>query len=389
MFNRIFLFMLSCFLIVITNQQYAQSADSILKRVENKIKSTKSFSYESKYWQVNSFVDDSVYQSFGKVWGKTVENDSIFGSYFHLKGKEKKYIFDYYYDGQKSIEFQHSLKEINIIDPYRYPNDQNNRAKARISLLPFVNLLIDRHMISTVYKDNPKVSIENGSKENDKRIIFNYPTDQYGQNVTFTITVDTKNYTIKKIYRVSTGSLFNSKQSYEINNFRINEPGIITYISLNQTFPKYKINDDVIQSETPKIESNIIGKNATPFTYKSFSNETISLTNYRGKLVLLDFWETWCGHCIVALPKINELHKKYAEKNLKIIGVTTENHEPIRKMIKNNNLLYTNVIGDKIILENYGVSARPTYILIDREGKIILVTYGNLDAIEKKIEENI
>jgi len=103
--------------------------------------------------------------------------------------------------------------------------------------------------------------------------------------------------------------------------------------------------------------------------------------------VLLDFWETWCGHCIVTLPKINELYKKYQNKKFQILGITTENTKQIKKIIDSNNLLYTNLIADKSILDDYHVSNRPTYILINEEGKIILVTYGDLETIEKKIEE--
>lgn len=104
-------------------------------------------------------------------------------------------------------------------------------------------------------------------------------------------------------------------------------------------------------------------------------------------MVLLDFWETWCGWCIVALPKINALYSEYQDKGLKVLGITTENKKQIRKLIDKNNLLYPNIYANISILKDYEVSARPTYYLIDQTGKIALITYGDLEKIKIKIDE--
>ena len=69
-----------------------------------------------------------------------------------------------------------------------------------------------------------------------------------------------------------------------------------------------------------------------------------------------------------------------------MIGIVTENKKQIKKLIKANNLIYSNIYADKHILNDYHVSARPTYILIDQNGKIAMVSAGDLEKIENKIK---
>ena len=103
-------------------------------------------------------------------------------------------------------------------------------------------------------------------------------------------------------------------------------------------------------------------------------------------IILLDFWESWCGCCLLVLPKLNELFQEYENKGLIIIGITTENKEQIEKLIKANQLNYINSFADKTILREYKVTARPTYYLIDKNGIIIKTSYGDVLKIEAAIK---
>jgi len=366
----------------------AQSAENLIKNLEQNIKLIELFSYKSSFKQISSSIEDSVYSCSGNVWGKKAINDSIFNCYFHVKGNEKRSMFDYYYDGQNGVEILHSWKKITIIDPYKYSNNPNNPAKARIVLLPFIDLLIDENIYSTLFKDNPEVTLEPDTKYGDTKITFIYPPNSIGQELTRKLFIDLKYYVIKRIETLVLWNGTTQKTYINISNLRINEPEILNNVSMTNAFADYSTNVYEQNKGTEQNQSfNMVGKLAPTFTFKSFSDKTVSPLDYKGKLVLLDFWETWCGHCIVTLPKINELYKKYQNKKFQILGITTENTKQIKKIIDSNNLLYTNLIADKSILDDYHVSNRPTYILINEEGKIILVTYGDLETIEKKIEE--
>lgn len=157
---------------------------------------------------------------------------------------------------------------------------------------------------------------------------------------------------------------------------------------MKETYKQYSQKEftrNKTQTVDPYIE--LIGKAAPNFNFTSFSGIQLSLDQFKGKLILLDFWESWCGYCMLAMPKLNKLQRNYGESELKVIGIVTENKQQIEKLIKANNLIYSNIYADKDILNAYQVSARPTYILIDQNGKIATVSTGDLEKIENKIKD--
>ncbi|NWF88492.1 MAG: TlpA family protein disulfide reductase [Ignavibacteriaceae bacterium] len=133
-------------------------------------------------------------------------------------------------------------------------------------------------------------------------------------------------------------------------------------------------------------EEPLIGTDAPPFTYHSYEGKEVTLNQYKGKLLLLDFWETWCGKCVSSFQDINKLAKEYKNRGLEVIGITTENRTKANRLIKSNKLVYTNIFADTKVLKNYQVSSRPTYILINEEGEIIFISYGNLKMVENELK---
>ena len=104
----------------------------------------------------------------------------------------------------------------------------------------------------------------------------------------------------------------------------------------------------------------------------------VSLADYRGKLVLLDFWATWCGPCIAELPNVKAVYEKYHDKGFEIIGISLDTDEAaLRKFIKENQLPWRQVFDGKRwktpLVQQYGVRGIPAQFLIDREGRVISV----------------
>lgn len=122
----------------------------------------------------------------------------------------------------------------------------------------------------------------------------------------------------------------------------------------------------------------------------------VSLADYRGKLVLLDFWATWCGPCIAEMPNIKEVYEKYHAKGFEIIGISLDTDEAaLRKFIKENQLPWRQVFDGKRwetpLVQQYGIRGIPAQFLIDQEGRVISVKargerLGNL--IEAEIGDN-
>ncbi len=171
-------------------------------------------------------------------------------------------------------------------------------------------------------------------------------------------------------------------------------------ISLSQTgvgrkYDSIKVNDNNFSktnSENKNLvvnshESKLIGKNAASFTYYSSDGQKISLKQYSDKILVLDFWESWCGKCISSFKDINRIAIEYKDKGIEILGITTENRKKVKNLIESYKLVYPNIYADKKIIRDYEVSSRPTYIIINEEGRIIFVSYGNLGVVEKKLKQ--
>ena len=381
-------FITICLLILMCSGCKTQSSDNkkineLLTNVEQKNKSINSISYYTRFERVNPTTEDSIFKVEGKVWLQPNKKDSIFGSVFHLRGRDRGGLFDYYYDGSKSYEIRHENKAIKIIDPYKYENNANNPAKARTALSPLVPELTDTNLSETLKKNNPIVNI---IVNKDSYIIgFKYPVNEYGQEVALHIYIKKKTYSIDRIQKNITWRGVVSKTSFVIDSLLINDLEATNNIFLQRTYSDYVVTE-FERGTNQQLTSSFIGLKAKDFKYPTNNNDSVRLKSLSGKYVLLDFWETWCGHCIIALPEIQKIQDKY-QNDLVVLGITTENKPQVEKLLQNNKLTYINVFADQQIINDYSLQGRPTYFLLDRNGTIIDHTEGNLEKIITDLKE--
>ncbi|HLL13463.1 MAG TPA: TlpA disulfide reductase family protein [Pyrinomonadaceae bacterium] len=114
-------------------------------------------------------------------------------------------------------------------------------------------------------------------------------------------------------------------------------------------------------------------KKAPPLTLKSIEGKTVRLSDYRGKVVLINFWATWCPPCGAEIPDLVRLQKEYGKEGLQIIGITYPPEEParVRKFTRGLKVNYPVALGTRET--RAGFSADPTLpltVIIDREGTI-------------------
>ncbi len=141
------------------------------------------------------------------------------------------------------------------------------------------------------------------------------------------------------------------------------------------------------------------GSLITNLTFKDVNGNTVNIEDYRGKVVWLDFWQTWCEPCKIEIPWLIEFQEKYASRGFTVIGVAGD-PEGLSKVApflakqrfdvngRQEAINYPIVLGTNEIEDRFGVDALPTGVLISRDGRLIKTTIGlvSRDEIIKDIE---
>lgn len=128
------------------------------------------------------------------------------------------------------------------------------------------------------------------------------------------------------------------------------------------------------ESQGPKVAVIAKGRNAPDFTATDLSGRKISLKQFRGKVVLLDFWATWCTPCHREIPHLKSLHEKYKNKDFIIIGVSLDLDISILKSFVREKKLKWIQIWDGVggdICRRYRIVFIPTAFLIGRDGSVV------------------
>ena len=128
---------------------------------------------------------------------------------------------------------------------------------------------------------------------------------------------------------------------------------------------------------------------APDFSFTIEENENISNASLRGKVVLLDFWGTWCPPCRESIPSVRALQKRFAGKNVQIIGISSDDDEEVwRTFIKAQQMTWSEYIDlGGTVLGAFNVDSFPTYIVLDKDGVIRFRQSGFGQETQSDIEE--
>ena len=126
------------------------------------------------------------------------------------------------------------------------------------------------------------------------------------------------------------------------------------------------------------------------FVRTDLTGHEINLKRYRGKVVLLNFWATWCEPCRLELPKFGAWHRRYGGDGFAVIAVSMDDtNAPVRRTVRRMRLDFPVLMGDAKLGEAYGgVLGLPVSFLIDRNGRIVAKIRGeaDMDALESQVK---
>jgi len=164
------------------------------------------------------------------------------------------------------------------------------------------------------------------------------------------------------------------------------------YSRLAKLYP----NLDYVQNAKKALQDNIassaltdLGKVAPDFTFPDINGKLVSLSSFKGKYVLIDFWASWCGPCRSESPNVQKQYQLYKDKGFEVVSVSIDKKaDDWKKAVQQDNLKGTilHAVDSKKVMQDYTFSGIPYMVLLDKEGKIIAKNVRG-ESLAEKLKE--
>ncbi len=204
-----------------------------------------------------------------------------------------------------------------------------------------------------------------------------------------TFWVDTRTKLVRKEHVLETGQLYPDRPKLEATAdatvlWTVAEAGT----SPSADFFRYKPDEDsrMVDRLTSPAARNLTGETAPPLNLKRLDGSEVTPDAFKGKVLVVDFWASWCAPCVAQMPFIASLNKKFKDRGVVVVGV---NKDPDPKkaiaFLEKNNYDWLNLYDEKVeASKRWGTDAVPTFAVVDSSGKVVLfrVGYNSKDEAE-------
>lgn len=133
------------------------------------------------------------------------------------------------------------------------------------------------------------------------------------------------------------------------------------------------------------------GSVAPDFTLKSNSGKNLKLSEFRGQVIMINFWATWCGPCREEMPLLNRIHEQYRKAGFTLLGVNIDDRPATAQAMAKNLGIRFPILFDteKRVSRLYDVNAMPSTLLIDRDGRVRHIHLGYRPGYEARYESQV
>lgn len=360
------------------------TAEEIIALSNKSIADISIINYDVKYIRKSMMSDDtSTFTSNCTLMRDT--SDTLLGFKAHMVGKGWEQV----YTGDEAYNLSHEDKLVYVYDPVR---DGIKSLTGHVIRYMIVDRLIKGFDVSA-FTNAPAVLSRNLQEESLEFYVVSRtrpPRQESGfDGDTLKLWINKTTFLPEKVMYITTDNGNSQYESTALSNIVINGSNQDTHFK-DLTFPQdYKIEyyQPLLISDLKTLEKGSIVPDVTMY---NFQGDEVKLSDYKGKVVILDFWYLSCYPCLQAMPHLNTLYQNYTSKGLVVLGINSKDN-PLRKekilnYLYRNDIKYPTLLASEAIDNIFLVKSYPTLYVIGADGKVLASHIGFNDKMISKLE---
>ncbi|MGI8470544.1 MAG: TlpA family protein disulfide reductase [Pyrinomonadaceae bacterium] len=369
-----------------SGQSKQYSAEDVLKKVSEKLLGLKTIRYG--YRRELNYASEKYYaETKADAFLDFTSIDKVIGARYQFSNQDTFDVFN----GSEMFSLNKKNKTIEVNDK-PIITDFSNRTFLYNSLLTLRNVLpkiisdgaIPKSLSETVINGTDFYVVEFTLDKYLFDPLGNFPAKKLSRKINYRITISKTNFMPVEVVQKNGETDF-IKTNF--NDIEINPKS--PPVDLSWNFSTYL--NDYKYAKPPEDNLIKVGEVAPEFGLPSFENDALTaLSQYKGKVVLLDFWIFHCGYCIASVPKLNLLQEKYKNKNFKLITVNVyDSRELIQLYTKTQKTKFQILYKGEDAAQKYGMFGFPTAVLIDKDGKVIYSGSFDSQKLDDLIDKSL